>query len=88
MQEVAWNNYIGKSTAHEVIKETCSLLWEVLSPIVLANPTEQDLQKVSEGFMLRWNVPNCIGAIDGKHVQIQSPQFSGTTFFSYKKSFR
>lgn len=30
---------------------------------------------------------NCIGSIDGKHIQIQCPKHSGSTYFSYKKSF-
>ncbi|KAF2897014.1 hypothetical protein ILUMI_09163, partial [Ignelater luminosus] len=31
-----------------------------------------------------WNMPNCIGAIDGKHISIQSPFKSGTRFYNYK----
>lgn len=88
MQELAWSNYIGKTTVHCILKETCDILWKVLAPIVLPQPSSADLLQVSEGFYKRWNVPNCIGAIDGEHVIIQCPNLSGTTFFSYKQSFR
>lgn len=87
MQEIAWNNYIGKTTAHCIIKETCKILWEVLSPLVLPEPTPDQLKNISSEYLLRWNLPNCIGALDGKHVLIQAPNYSGSTYFSYKKSF-
>lgn len=88
MQEVAWNNYIGKTTAHCIIKETCKVLWTVLSPLVLPEPTKETLKAIAKENFQRWNMPNCIGSIDGKHIQIQCPKHSGSTYFSYKKSFR
>lgn len=87
MQEIAWQFYIGKSTAHYVIKETCDVLWAVLSPIVLKPPEGNDWEKIMNGYYNRWNIPNCIGALDGKHCSIQAPKYTGSQYFSYKKSF-
>jgi hypothetical protein len=42
---------------------------------------------VAEEFYQRWNYPNCIGALDGKHVVIVKPAKSGSTFFNYKQTF-
>ncbi|CAL8334309.1 unnamed protein product [Arctogadus glacialis] len=36
-------------------------------------PTRADWSTMAEQFEWRWNFPNCIGAIDGKHVVIQAP---------------
>lgn len=78
---------IGESTARAVIKETCAFLIEVLSPIYLQVPNEEGWLKICKGFWKEWNFPNCCGAIDGKHVQIQAPPNSGSLYYNYKKTF-
>ncbi|XP_018300265.1 putative nuclease HARBI1 isoform X1 [Mycetomoellerius zeteki] len=87
MQEIARNFRIGKSTAHVIIKETCKILWDVLQPRVLKRPGVDDWKNIAHEFYHRWNMPNCFGAIDGKHINIMAPKHSGTEFFNYKKSF-
>lgn len=55
------------------------------SPIFLKTPTSEKLLEVAEKFERLWNFPNCLGAIDGKHVRIQCPPGAGSEFFNYKK---
>ncbi|XP_071641987.1 uncharacterized protein [Temnothorax longispinosus] len=64
---------VGESTARNIIKETCYLLVKVLAPIYLQVPTTEKWLEICHGFWTDWNFPNCCGAVDGKHVQIQAP---------------
>lgn len=48
-----------------------------LTPILLKMPTKDDLIQISEEFWRKWNFPNCVGAIDGKHIRIFAPGKSG-----------
>ncbi|PNF43272.1 hypothetical protein B7P43_G14700, partial [Cryptotermes secundus] len=62
-----------------------SLFLSVPSVICLQCPTSQEeWKKVSKEFEDRWQFPNCIGAMDGKHVAITPPPGTGSFFFNYK----
>ncbi|KAI4468071.1 hypothetical protein MML48_2g00013129 [Holotrichia oblita] len=67
-----------KLTVHYIIKETTAVLWDKLCPIVLPEPTKEQFENIAIDFYERWNMPNCIGAVDGKHVSIQAPKHSGS----------
>ena len=78
---------LGLSTVHYIIKETCDAIWEELVDEHMPIPKLQDWERIAKRFEKRWNFPNCVGALDGKHVRIQAPNFSGSTWFNYKGHF-
>lgn len=43
---------------------------------------EEEWRDICTGFLDSWNFPHCVGAFDGKHVQIQAPPNSGSLFFN------
>ena len=48
---------------------------------------DQISEKLPQQFSAKWNFPNCIGAIDGKHIRVVCRKNSGSLFFNYKNYF-
>ncbi|KAK3889684.1 hypothetical protein Pcinc_006250 [Petrolisthes cinctipes] len=86
-KDVARYFCVGQSTVCNIIQEVCQAIWDALGPAFLPRPTPDHWKRVAEEFNIRWNFPNCLGAIDGKHIQIQKPALSGSTYFNYKRTF-
>ena len=85
MQTISFSYRVGHSTVSGIIESTCDSLWNILMPQYLQRPTTtMEWKRVSEGFEQIWNFPHCVGAIDGKHVVMQAPGRSGSTFYNYK----
>lgn len=50
----------------------------------LPNLNEPDWLEISNDFNAKWNFPNCLGAVDGKHIAIKCPPNGGTLYYNYK----
>ena len=74
---------LGKPIVHQIINDTCERIWTVLKDEVMPVPTQEDWIRIEKGFRLKWHFPNCIGALDGKHVSIKSTPNSGSLFLFY-----
>ena len=46
--------------------------------------SERDWERIAKGFEVNCNFPNCLGAVDGKHVAIVPAPGAGSYFFNYK----
>ncbi|XP_054083375.1 uncharacterized protein LOC128920321 [Zeugodacus cucurbitae] len=82
---IASMHKLGKTTVQNIVLETCEILWLHLSPIYLSEPSTAQYKDIAADFLKLWNIPNCVGAIDGKHIAIVRPQNSGSLFYNYKK---
>lgn len=61
-----------------------SVIHTGLSTDYLKFPTREEFLAISQGFAIRKNFPNCLGAMDGKHVRITKPYQQGSNFYNYK----
>lgn len=52
----------------------------------MPEPTEEIWKTIAQKYKDMWHFSNCIGAIDRKHINIECPINSGSTFFNYKGS--
>ena len=87
LHSIAWGFRMGHSTLCELIKPVCDALWNRLKDEVIPKYDEEFWRYQSKGFEMRCNFPHAIGAVDGKHVNLQAPPNSGTYFHNYKGFF-
>ncbi|XP_071575542.1 uncharacterized protein [Temnothorax nylanderi] len=72
---------------YKIVNKVCQAIWTVLQPLYLPEASPELWMQVAKDFYSKWQFPNCVGAIDGRHIQIQAPANSGSEFFNYKKYF-
>lgn len=78
---------ISDSYISTIIRKVLRLLREKLLPIAMPSPTTEDFKRIEKLMWEKWNIPNCVSSIDGKHVRIKAPPHSGSLFFNYKDYF-
>lgn len=53
----------------------------------MPEPSTENWVEIVNTFYDKTNFPNCLGAIDGKHIRCKAPNNSGSLYFNYKKYF-
>ncbi|KAK3788233.1 hypothetical protein RRG08_029029 [Elysia crispata] len=84
-EDLKFTTCISPQALSKIIPETCRAIYQVLAPQYLKFPTtEAEWKEIAKNFEERWQFPNCLGAVDGKHVAISPPPNSGSYFYNYK----
>lgn len=86
-QDLSLQFYRGKSTISYIVHSTCAAIWSHLQPLYMPQPTEESWKQISKRYYELWNLPNCIGSLDGKHFRIQCSPNTGSTDYNYKGFF-
>lgn len=82
---MAFSYRMGFTTVRNIVQEVCEAVWKNLAPIVMPQPTEDQWKEIAKDFERNWQFPNCLGALDGKHVNIICPINAGSSFYNYKQ---
>lgn len=78
---------LGKSTISAIVKDTYIKMWDILQPLYLKHLSTAEWLELASYFYIQTQFPNCIAAVDGKHIRIQKPPGSGSLYYNYKKYF-
>ena len=87
MTELHYSFRCGISTVSECIRDVCCAIWTVMHAEMIPVPKEDGWKQIANKFDENANFPNCIGAIDVKHIRIIKPIHSGSLYFNYKNYF-
>lgn len=66
-----------------IIDQICDAIFGEMKNEIPAM-SKEDWLEIAKKFNAKWNFPNCVGAIDGKHVAIRRPTNAGSLFYNYK----
>lgn len=83
-RHVASTYRISKSAFGKIINDVCDAICVALKEEMPSTLSIEDWVQISNEFHLKWNFPNCIGAIDGKHIRIKCPRKARSLFYNYK----
>lgn len=74
---------LSKPSFSNILDQVCdAIIYEFQDELMAVN--NENWLSVANEYNYRWNFPNCLGAIDGKHVAIKCPPNSGSLFYNYK----
>ena len=81
-QSIAASYRLGSSTISLIVSKVCKAIGQVLQSEFVCFPSRAGWTNTAKDF---WRVcPNCVGCIDGKHIQIKAPPSAGSDSFNYK----
>ena len=84
-QSIAYDFLVPHNTISGIVTEVCDAIVEEYMEEVLDTPMQpHQWAEIADEFSRRWNLPHCVGAVDGKHVAIRKPKKGGSVFWNYK----
>ncbi|KAG5885407.1 hypothetical protein JTB14_031429 [Gonioctena quinquepunctata] len=82
--DLKFSTGMAARTLGYIIPKTYVAICRALEKYLKMLETEEEWKKIALGFKNRWQVINCGGAIDGKHIRIKPPAGSAALYYNYK----
>ncbi|KAF4529379.1 hypothetical protein B566_EDAN017620 [Ephemera danica] len=67
---------------HDLLESEIKKSTKYRPPIPIA-----EYKSIAEEFHSRWNLPHCLGVVDGKHIRMKGPEHSNSLYYNYKGYF-
>lgn len=84
-RSLAFQYRVSHSWISAIVKEVSTAIVKTMFHLVMPLPNVKQLKRVSDQYLLKWNFPNCVGAIVGKHIRMKAPINSGSLYYNYKE---
>ena len=82
-RSLAFQFRISRPAISYIVTSVCQAIIKNMEPLYLKVPsTEEEWLVIAKKFYDRWQFPNCIGAIDGKHLVMQPPGDAGSKYYN------
>jgi len=81
ISSIAFSFRVGQSTVRNIIKEVCTVISNTLNALYLTVPMEEEWKLIVDEFWNTWQMLNCFGAVDGKHIKIKCPPNFGSCYY-------
>ncbi|KAM4555658.1 putative nuclease HARBI1 [Odontesthes bonariensis] len=76
---------LSKQTVSVVVRQTCEAIARHLGPKYMKLPfTEPEAEELVSGFHRVHGMPQCVGAVDGTHIEIKQPSSNATDYINRK----
>lgn len=84
-RSLAFQYRVSHSWISVIIRNVAEAIMKRMFKLIIPSPTTDQLRRNASLFLSKWNYPNCVGAIDGKHIRIKAPKTSGSQYYNYKE---
>ena len=79
---------LARSTVSVVIRRVCRAISNHMGPQYIKLPkTVPEVEENTRNFLKHFNFPQCLGAVDGTHINIKQPGYNATEYINRKSCF-